>query len=156
MTPKKIAESAPIANPDEVEEAQGRYARMNLYRMWAGGNRETVVYIWAPNFDNAFEELTEWLDDNEPGHLADVTGEDYEAAAKELGYQWQDHWPDFEDPRFRAVVAEAEADMTPIGHTTLKHGQFIHGWEWGGDEVPKNSREFKTVAERSEEDAEED
>jgi len=38
----------------------------SLYLMWA---EETKVYVWAKSFDDAFEVLVEWLDDNAPGLL---------------------------------------------------------------------------------------
>lgn len=146
MKLEEMVEKTPIANPDAIP-VEGH--RLQLFRMWAGAYGSTHVYVWAEHFEDAFEELVEWLDDNAPGLLTDVDESDYRAAARELGIEWQEHWPDWEDRDFEAVAEQAEADLTTIGHTTLKHGQFIASWEWGGSEVEKGGREYELVLKKS-------
>lgn len=141
-------EEAPIANAAEAEFAD------NLFRMWFGAYG-SVVYVWADNFESAFEELVEYLDDEAPGVLVNLTEDDIKAAAKDEGVEWREHWPDWDDEDFQRVVEAAEADLTVIGHTTLKHGQYIPSWEWGGDDVTGDD-EYDIVQERSFEEASED
>lgn len=153
----ELAETAPIANPEEADFYDEQYRRIHrkqttLFRMWAGEGDSTHVYVWAGSFDDAFEEFAEWLDENAPGHLTDVTVDDLKEAAEALDIEWQEHWPDFEDRDFEKVAESAEADLTNIGHTTLKHGQYLRSWEWGGEEV-HSEKERDIVLERSEQES---
>jgi hypothetical protein len=107
----------------------GDYCK-NFYLMWAGAYGDTKVLVRAQSFDDAFEMLADWLDDNAPGCLTDI---DYDAAARELGFA--SYAAAEEANAEERVLEHAQADMTTIGHTTLKHGNAIPSWEWGGDEV---------------------
>lgn len=104
-----------------------------LFEMWAGAYADTKVLVRAEHFETAFELLVEWLDDNAPGCLTKLETSDYEAAAEELGLVW--------DPKEglgmdeARIIEHAEADLTVIGHTTLKNGTHIASYEWGGAEV---------------------
>lgn len=104
-----------------------------LFRMWAsGGNCYAVTaYVWADHFEDAFEEFVEWLDDNAPGCLVDLSKEDFADAAKELGLPW----PSEDTEVMEKVYEHATVDLTTIGHTSLKHGNFIASGEWGGGEA---------------------
>lgn len=140
---KPTAPEHPIAN------SHTSYSNHTLFRMWAGACAPTFVYVWADHFEDAFEEFVEWLDDNAPGHL--TTNEEFmellnEAAQDMHGKTWDELtaecdnvWDEFSD-----VIERAEADLTSIGHTTLKHGTHIASYEWGGDEVT-DSEEYETV-----------
>lgn len=93
-----------------------------------GAYFNTRVRVWAKAdcFEDAFETAVEWLDDHAPGHLVNLTQEDYNEAASILGLD-----PTSEDEDIQNEIREtAEADLTHIGHTTLKHGQFLYSWEW--------------------------
>lgn len=113
----------PVINPSD-RDWTGR-----LWLMWAGAYGDTRGYVWAKGEDSAFETWVEWLDDNAPGMLCEP---DYQAAADELGVPWP--LPD-EGHDVDRVLERAEADLTTIGHTTLKHGSAIPSWEWGLDEI---------------------
>lgn len=123
--------------------------RGGLYRLWFGAYGTTILYVWQDSFESAFEEAVEWLDDNAPGHLIELTEDDLKAAAEDEGIEWQSHWPDWEDSDFTRVAESAEADLTLIGHTTLQHGSYVASYEWGGDDVASGTDEWRTVAERS-------
>lgn len=135
-------ESAPILNASE-------HPRATLFRMWAGEMDPTVVYVWATSFDSAFEELVEWLDENAPGRLTKLDEGDLKSAAKDEGIAWKAGWPDWDDPEFQKVQERAEADLTVIGHTSLKHGTHIASWEWGGDEIHPGGKQYAVVLGRS-------
>lgn len=140
-----MAREIPIANACEVES----YAPDGgLYRMWFGETGTTFVYVWADSFESAFEESVEWIDDNAPGHLINLNESDLRAAAKDEGIAWQTDWPDWDDRKFQKVVEAAETDLTSIGHTTLKHGQYVASWEWGGDDIT-SPEEYEEIVERS-------
>lgn len=120
----------------------------NLYLMWGGAYGTTRVFVWANSFEDAFEEFVEWADDHAPGLLTKLDTSDLKSSARDLGIPWQSSWPDYEDDDFVRVLENAEADLTLIGHTTLKHGQYIPSWEWGGDDV-SGSEEYDNVKRRS-------
>ena len=123
--------TAPFANPCEFDGQQ------RLFLMWYGEYRGQV-YIWAANFDDAFEELVEYLDyQNDCDIFVTITEDDLKDAAYTLGIAWQASWPDYNDPRFAKVLEHAETDLTVIGHTTLKKckGQYVFRQFWGGDEI---------------------
>lgn len=124
--------------------------QQNLYRMFVNPSITSpiYVYVWASSFEDAFEELVEWADDHAPGSLVNLTEKDLKESANELGIQWDPEWPDWDDRDFAKVVEQAEADLTMIGHTTLKHGQYIASDEWGGDDVV-DDQEYATVKRRS-------
>jgi hypothetical protein len=103
-----------------------------LFEMWAGAYADTKVLVRAEHFETAFELLVEWLDDNAPGCLTQLETSDYMAAAEELGLTWTGDW---EDENTSKIVEHAEADLSVIGHTTLKNGTHIASHEWGGCEV---------------------
>jgi len=124
-----------------------KYGRLGLFRMWFGeGYSAQDVYVWAEHFEDAFEELVEWMDEHAPGFLRDVTEKDLREAAEDEGIEWQEDWPDWEDRKFEKVVEAAESGLTLIGHTTLKHGQYVVSHEWGGDEVTDFREWLKVVA----------
>jgi hypothetical protein len=133
-------DTIPIVNP--LELPTGQHDRKQLFRMWAGYNGP-VVYIWADHFEDAFEELQEYLDDNAPGVFTLLTEQDYRDAAADLKLAWKPHWPDPDDVDFERVTQAAEADLTMVGgHTTFKvarqpgvWGVFLPSDEWGGGDV---------------------
>ena len=139
---KTEAETAPMLEANDNKS--------NLYRMWLGAYG-TIVYVWADDFETAFEEVVEWADDNAPGFLVDVTEADLKEAAEDLKVEWQPHWPDWDDQKFQKVLDHAEADLTVIGHTSLKHGRYIPSWEWGGDEI-RSGAEYDVLTERLEDE----
>jgi len=144
--------------PSKTEEAEtapmleANDNKSNLYRMWFGAYGDTIVYVWADDFETAFEESVEWLDDNAPGILVDVTEADLKEAAEDLNIRWQPDWPDHGDSEFEKVAQHAEQDLTQIGHTTMKHGHYIPSWEWGGDEIHAGA-EYNVLTERLEDGA---
>ena len=140
--PNASDEPVPIANPDEFEDDK------KLYLFTFGAYGWTKVYVWADHDEDAFEIAVEWLDDNAPGHLTDVTEDDLKRSAEDLNVAWQPTWPDWDDAVFSHVAQNAEADLTQIGHTTLKHGQYLHSWEWAFDEVT-DPAEYERIAEES-------
>lgn len=138
-----IAESAPIANPDEVDFGPSRAWCVSF-----GSVGTTHVYCWADSMEDAFEVAVEYLDDEGLcGHFTILTADDYEAAADELGTEWDPSEPD------DAVLEHAEADLTPIGWTTLEcerregGSAFVPSWEWTAREV--RGEERAVIAERS-------
>jgi hypothetical protein len=164
MADTEDAETLPIANAgdgdfyiglDDSGYMTGSEAHEGLWIMWAGSVGTVRAYVWADSFESAFEQFVEYLDDAAPGLLTDVTEDDLREAAEELKIEWQDSWPDWEDAAFEPVASQAEADLTSIGHTTLKHGQYIPSWEWGGAPVT-SGRDWDIVAERSLEESDED
>lgn len=139
----------PIANPSQVDFFEdNRFVREGpLWQLSFGAYGSTHVYVWADGAESAFEEAVEWLDDNAPGMLVMVGEEDYQRAADELGKVWDPSEPDYE------VIETAEADMTMIGHTTLKHGNAVASWEWQMREIERGSDEWNDVVERSREES---
>lgn len=158
---EKLAETAPIANAGEVwiyvdeDGKPQRSGRVGLYLMWAGAHAPTNVFVWADNFDSAFEEFVEYLDDEAPGLLTKLDENDLKRAAEDEDIEWKDSWPDWEDPEFERVAAAAEEGYTLISHTTLKHGTHIASYEWGGEDVT-DDQAWDIVAERSLAELEED
>lgn len=140
-----MAAKLQIANADAAEEGE------SLYAMWLGPYG-TTVYVWGRSFDDAFEEMVEWADDNAPGSLVDLTEADLKEAAEDAGVEWDPEWPDYDDPAFMRVVEDAETDLTTIGHTTLKHGQYIPSHEWGGDDVT-GGEQFEEILRASRKEA---
>ncbi len=155
----------PIANASEHAATH----RTQLFRMWAGsacnaGLLGREVYVWADHFGDAFEVLVEWLDDNYPSALTSPAEmiELLDEASREVGHEsWeaaQTHWKvnggheaagwycDMLND-LHEIVEAAEADLTIIGHTTLKHGYAIPSHEWGGNEV--DAEELREVKVRS-------
>lgn len=141
----------PIANPDDADWVD------DLYLLWFGQAGTQKVYVWAGSFDTAFEHAVEWLDDNGMcGFFETITEAELREAADDLGIKW---------PGIRAlsgtidrdaskILEHAEADLTVIGHTTLKCEEIVGGPaymksdEWGGDEITRQS-EFDEVRRRS-------
>jgi hypothetical protein len=115
--------TVPIVNPGDADWTR------HLYLMWAGAYGDIKCYVWANSFDDAFEHLVEWLDDNAPGCLTWV---DYDSAALELDVV--SNWRDI-DEECEKVREHAEMDLSVVGHTTLTNGDAIPSWEWGGDEI---------------------
>lgn len=122
-----------------------------LFLMWAGtatnsGLLGVQVYVWADSFDDAFEELVEYLDDHAPGCL--VSHADAEEALEDY---CQEHGICLDGEDEDAWCAAHEAvelanDWTSIGHTSLKHGNHIASHEWGGDEVPDQSDDVRLAS----------
>jgi hypothetical protein len=124
----------PIINPSELPT--GHYDRKQLFKMWAGsGYSPYNGYVWADHFEDAFEEWVEHLDTECPGCFVTVGEDELKEAADDLGVEWDDQWPEWGDPKFLEVAEHAEADLTTIGHTTLKSGTHIPSDQWGGDEI---------------------
>jgi hypothetical protein len=128
---------------------------MTLFLMWAAHEK---VYVWADGFESAFEELVEWLDDQKYCDIFTYIGEDeLKEAADDLGIEWEDSWPDYNDEDYVKVQEHAEIDLTIIGHTTLKCEQgrgsaYLTSDEWGGGEIEEGTPEFLEVARASVED----
>ena len=102
------------------------------YRFRFGAYGLTVVDVFADSDESAFETAVEWLDDNAPGHLVSIGDNELKEAAEELGIAF--------DPQDIAglpekVLEKAEEDLTVIGHTTLKNGQYVISHEWTFDEL---------------------
>lgn len=139
----------PIANASEVDlfEDNSFVREGPLWELQFGAYGSTHVYVWADGVESAFEVAVEWLDDHAPGLLVMVNEEDYQRAAEELGKVWDPSDPDYE------IIETAEADMTMIGHTTLKHGNAVASWEWYVREVERGSAEWNEIVERSREES---
>ena len=150
----------PIANPEDCDDDRA------LYQFQFGPYTGTEVYVWADGDEDAFEIAIEWVDDNAPGLLVTVDEDDLKEAAEDLGIEWDEAWSNggaagrkefgttwnpYDDPEFVKIVEHAEADLTLIGHTTLKHGTHIPSWEWHFHEVTDEG-EIEEVAGRSEEE----
>ncbi len=116
-----------------------------LFKMWAGSGYEpTQVYVWADSFEDAFEVLVEWLDENAPGCL--VSHEEARGALAEyVAEHGCDDKDGFGDDGELCEQVEQANDWTVIGHTTLSTGSHIRSDEWGGDEVEIDSDEYNTV-----------
>jgi hypothetical protein len=97
-----------------------------LFSFGAYGN--THVAVIGGSLESGLESCLEWLDDNAPGLLHTVSAADYAEAARELGVAWEPEEQANADTE--RVVQHAEADMTMVGHTTLKHGNCIPSYEW--------------------------
>ncbi len=136
----------PIANPSELTNSK----RLWLFQFGAAG--DTYLYVWNDSEESAFEEAVEWLDENAPGHLTNLTEKDLRAAAADENIRWEPTWPDWDDPAFAHVVQAAEADLTQIGHTTLKHGQYLVSHEWAFDEVHDKAELLEVALASYEED----
>jgi hypothetical protein len=134
----------PIINASEYPLAD------TLYFMSAGAYGDTCGYVWADSCESAFEIFAEYLDEVAPGLLVshDEFSELLDAQARERGFE---SWLSLEaawgcdNSRICEVVEAAEADLTPIGHTTLKHGAYIASYEWGMIELP-DAAEYGLVA----------
>src|SRR6266516_1186530 len=111
------ADETPVPTANEPSDGE------RLYRFGFGAYGETALDVFADSPDDAFEVAVEWLDDNAPGHLIDLDAED------------STHAPHDASSEDEAIREHAEADLTPIGHTTLKHGQFVASWEWSLQEL---------------------
>ena len=112
----------PVVNPDDVSYDE------TVWDMQAGAYADVRVLVFAQHLEDALEVFVEWLDDNKPGCLTTI---DYDAAAKELGFD-VDHLSDQEEEK---IYEHAEVDMYVVGHTTLKHGNAIPSYEWWGKEA---------------------
>src|SRR5574341_2373388 len=78
----------PIANAAEAQWHGGRFRQRGagLYRMWFGQVGTHEVYVWADNFDSAFEEAVEYLDDKGfCGFFTTIDESDFKDAAESLG-----------------------------------------------------------------------
>ncbi len=143
-----MASEHPIANPSAFD-----CDYHHLWRFAFGAYGSTVVYVWTfrNSVEDAFETAVEWLDENAPGHLVNLTQDDYKQAAEELGIAWPESGDvnSLEGDEFERVVTHAEADLTLIGHTTLNNGQYVLSYEWTVDEVEKRSDEWTEVADAS-------
>lgn len=105
------------------------------FRLQFGAYGSTVVDVFAYGYEEAFEIAVEWLDDHAPGHLVTVAEAELKSAKAELGLTWEVlDLPECEASMAR-VVELAERGLTLIGHTTLKHGQYVLSHEWTIDEV---------------------
>jgi len=140
----------PIANAGEFDGSDD----YKLFLMWAGQVGTTFAWVWVPSydgFDTAFEEFVEYLDDNGLcGYFQSIDVEDLQESARELDIEWQDDWPNPSDwdRDWERVVQHAEADLTLIGHTQLKCGEYIASYEWGGDEIDDRAV-WQEIARRS-------
>lgn len=139
-------EETPIANPGDLDSDK------TLYEFQFGVYADTKVYVWADNDEDAFEIAVEWADDHAKGVFTTITEADLKEAAEDEDIEWQDHWPDWDDPEFEKVVQAAEADLTAIGHTQLKSGTHIVSYEWHFHEVTDHDEIADVAVESFEED----
>lgn len=139
-------EPIPIANPGDLASSK------TLWLFTFGAYGETSLWVWSDEQESAFEIAVEWLDDHAPGHLVSLTEDDLKAAASDLGIEWDESWPDYDDAAFQEVVESAEADLTMIGHTTLTHGQYVASHEWTMGEVLNDEFRADAAVESFEED----
>jgi hypothetical protein len=148
-----MADETPVANPSELDffEDNRHVHEGPLWFFSFGAYGDTHVYVWADGIESAFEIAVEWLDIHAPGLLTDLTEGDYRAAADDLGIPWDPEWltGGGDERQWEKVRDAAEADLTPIGHTTLAHGQFIPSWEWKVSEVPRDSDDWQYAVEKS-------
>ena len=142
-----------IANPGDHDWTRG------LFKMWADQHSPVHVYVWSKSFDSAFEHMVDYFDEQGMcGMFTYVDDDDLRAAAKDLGIGWsEDGWDDLSERDQDRVLTAAEADMTMIGHTTLRGCEHEHKGmpgiisdDWGGGEVDPKSAEYKRVKEASE------
>lgn len=118
-----------IANPCEYDPDQ------TLWKVCAGTGR--CVYVWGTTDLGAVEEMAiDFADEQGWCDWFEFLYEsDFKDAAQSLGVQWKPHWPDWDDPDYEKVMQEAEADLSTIGHTTLKcmpkgaWGAYVP-WDW--------------------------
>ena len=108
------------------------------FRFVFGAYGSTRVDVFADHAEDAFEVATEWLDDNAPGYLVAVGLTELKEAAQELGLSLPisaagETWDD--SPEFERILAKAEEGLTPISHTTLKHGSYLVSHEWDFSEL---------------------
>lgn len=168
---KKI-EEIEIANASEAWFiAAGRYptSEAGLYLMWFGQVGTSRVYVWADSFESAFEEAVEWLDDKKyAGYFTTLDESDFRDVAENLGWseeRFTEVWEEIQSGRIESkdadkLLTKAEADLTMIGHTTLRNIEkvlgggpvYVPSYEWGGDEVT-SGKEYKEVLIRSIEEA---
>ncbi len=154
--PSPTAPEHPVVNPLEVpglsslnRSRSGRRfggdEQLFLMQASTGGiSSAHFAYVWARSFEDAFEKFVEYLDENFPGMLVTVGLTELREAAEDLGYEWKSTWPDWDDRRFEKVAERAEADLTPIGHTSLESGTHIPSENWHGQEV-SDPEEFERV-----------
>jgi CO/xanthine dehydrogenase Mo-binding subunit len=110
-----------------IADSDGGNVTGYLFSFGAYGS--THVAVLASSVDDGLEAAIEWLDDNAPGLLSTVSEEDYAREAALLHVEWPpDEGTDSRD--VDRVMRAAEADMTIVGWTTLKHGNCIPSWEW--------------------------
>lgn len=109
------------------------------YRFRFGAYGWTVVDVFADSDESAFETAVEWLDDNAPGHLVEIGEAELREAAEELGLDYFEAFADARDnideTEMNRIAEKAEEDLTVIGHTTLKNGQYLISHEWTFDEL---------------------
>lgn len=134
-----------IINPND----RGYDMRYRLFRMWAGSATNSgllgrTVYVWARSFEDAFEGLVDWLDDHAPECLVS-----HEEAREAYADYIREHYGAYEpeEPFNEDICEKVEQanEWTVIGHTSLKTGDHIRSYEWGGDEVEQDSLEYETV-----------
>lgn len=113
-----------------------------------GAYGSTHVAALASSVEDALEAAIEWLDDNAPYLLLTVGEDDYAREAALLHVEWPpDEGTDERD--IARVTEAAEADMTMVDWTTLKHGNCIPSWEWTFRQL--NATEMAIIRARSEE-----
>lgn len=119
----------------------------NLYLMWAGAYGTDRAYVWADSFDSAFEEFVEWLDNNKNcAAFYTLDESDFKEAANNLNIAWKPTWPDHQDPDFEPVWEEAESDLTVLGWSTFKCGDYLISHEWGGGDAMDDYDEVRAAS----------
>ncbi len=152
-----MAEELDIANACDFEGRlkPGLYSKQELWQICtASGNFGHCIYVWGGNIEDAIEHAIDFADENGwCGWFTFLEESDFRDAAKQLGIPWQDDWPDWNDRNWEKVAEEAEADLTTIGHTTLRcqpkeaWGAYT-GYDWSATEVT-DPQELEEVARRS-------
>lgn len=138
----------PIANAGDFDGSRD----MQLFLMHADME---MAWVWVEQWEGletAFEKFVEYLDDEgKCGYFTSLEPEDFVESANDLGIEWDDEywpWPSDSDRNWDRVVEHAEADLTVLGWTTFKCGEYLNA-EWGGSEVDNTSAEWEAVARRS-------
>ena len=95
-------------NPTDKDWTKHRYV------LWFGAYGSTRLIVSANSLDDAIEEASGWLADNEPGHFhTEYVNETYQECVGK-GMSEEEAWE------------EATTDMT-----CLDQGRYLASWEWG-------------------------
>lgn len=119
-----IPERYEIANPDEAARDEG----LLLFQFGAVG--ATNLYVWSGSVEDGLETAGDWLRENAPGHIVQLTEQDYREAAEDVEVEWQSSWPDWEDRNWEKIAEHAEADLTQ-----LDAGDYLLSYEWWVNDI---------------------
>jgi hypothetical protein len=71
--------------------------------------------------------------------LSNIGLAELKGAAADVKIAWKPEWEsalDFDDPELQKILESAEADLTVIGHTTLKNGAYVNSEGWTVSDLP--------------------